>query len=58
MSILPLFRLEATAEGKRKRTQNYRIRKSPYRLQNYTDHNLTAHAEMWSEYQVLSDAEK
>ncbi|EGZ23903.1 hypothetical protein PHYSODRAFT_479097 [Phytophthora sojae] len=52
------FGREEAVASKRKRTQNVRTYKPPYRPQSYIEHNQTAHPEKWSEYEGLSDADK
>ncbi|OWZ05219.1 hypothetical protein PHMEG_00022729 [Phytophthora megakarya] len=39
---------------KRKRTQNTKFYKAPYRPQYYVDHNNSAHAEKWAAYKAWS----
>ncbi|ETN22362.1 hypothetical protein PPTG_20911 [Phytophthora nicotianae INRA-310] len=52
------FGREESKNGKRRRTQNQKFYKPPYRPQYYTDHNTTAHGIKWAQYQALSSDEK
>ncbi|ETN17945.1 hypothetical protein PPTG_05603 [Phytophthora nicotianae INRA-310] len=52
------FGREESKNGKRRRIQNQKFYKPPYRPQDYTDHNTTAHGIKWAQYQALSRDEK